>query len=1015
MMNERRRKKLNNEYMFNGIKSLIINNTITLKDNRKTFIEKNDKRRPYVFKNVFDSLSENELDMDYHANWYNFHPENKFRKFWIILSDVCLLISAIYFPLMLALINDFVENNGYIYFETVIDIVLIIEHIIKFLTGFYDKEFINYNFFKIILSFSMPSLIFYTLTCLPLSIIALLMKITINDYYMINEYRRATIIFKFFRFIALFKWMNVSSLTQKENTTVKVTKHKKEENHNINPKKDILIAGLIRVMVLFVLFVIITHIFACIWMYIGKDCFKVEGNSWIFRSNLTTDSEIYAAAFYFCLVTIFSIGYGDIIAVTYRERSFLLFFLMFASVIYAYFISALSSLVQQFNVKPDMSKTLNLIDDLVKEYNISSTLRQNLINSVENNDIIIKKIRAELILSMPKKTQMDLYEGMFYKKIKNLKYFSEINNNEDFIRFVIFLLEYKVYRKGDYVITSGQLVENLFMLSDGKINVDLDFKYEYFTIAKIQKNYHYGDILMFARATSHVYLKVSTSKAFVFLLNQEHLVHLKLNFPEHSKKVTKISLKINSLIEERRKMAMEYFDRNGHFDGFRIVLMKQFKKRFMNEINYDDELKEIYYSPINKNMIQEESRLNVIPRLVLKNNNIDIIQVCNNQSTSSLKNKINLQSEIVESNQSTSKRQKKVKINPASARKSTTERKYESDHTILSSNKGLKGLLKRYQIKSQSYNHSSILSTLYKHKYFKESQYINLYSDNLNMNKAAASKANLIYLENISLKKEFKEEQLFKNISNCNKNIIEKKSINFDNNDLINNTAFKLNKFLILKNKIEKNSIISSNEDLNNNKKNDTLSSPIKGILKNSTKKKTKIPLFFKKHKKIFKFLIKNNQNKIVEEESTKRRLSRRDTITTSRLRRGSFILNKNEKSRQSKLKSIEKKKTIKNQISHFESLTDNKQKQISFINPNQFAPDEINDDFVDEFHEQMINFKSSEQTNEINSMINKMIIKKETERKLSTLAYSSPTKVVSSLTTKRISKLKTIRASIKR
>lgn len=647
-------KSLNSKLKYNNCSKIINSKSINLYNSKKNsdnltinsniFARENDKfRNIHKFSNVFESLSDDELDTELMPSWFNIHPNNNLRKSWHLLFNLCLIFSAMYFPLFLAFESNYLTKSGLI-IELAIDMISIIEIILKFLTGIYIKSNISYNFYKVLESHSLVYLILDFITSFPNALLLLAIShdykyenfltsikgldYNLNNmqvYYLIyNEnpnnfilkYRLFSLFTKFLRFFRLFELMNVTKYNRKEFNYDKSASYKifdysnknslesysKKKNKSLNkiPKsnyqKDILVAGITRVIILFLLFILITHIFACIWMYIGISNLRNGERSWITKANLYHKklTDMYASSFYFCLVTIFSIGYGDITADTTNEKSFLIFFLIFGAIIYSYFISALSSLVQQYDPKQDNSKSVSIIYDLSNEYNLSYDLKSRLYNSIMSGEANIKKSTLEFFEFLPKNTRIELLIGMYYKHVCELKFFKSMLFNDDFLKFVIPMIEYSSHKNGDSIIEYGEILNKMYLVSDGRLNINLDFRYDYYTIAKIHRNYHYGDVCMFSNKASLISAKVDSRIANLFNINRDNLVQIKLNFTEHSKKILIISLKIHSLIEERRKLAIKYYNKYNNFDQFKEALASYKKSSNENDNEVDD------YKNINK-------------------------------------------------------------------------------------------------------------------------------------------------------------------------------------------------------------------------------------------------------------------------------------------------------------------------------------------------------------------------------------------------------------------------------
>lgn len=566
----------------------------------KTNIHHIQKRKLYSFRNVYDSLSDDENDFSIIQNWYNIHPDSVFYKTWLFFYEITILFSVVYFPLLL--INEDLLNWDSLLIELITDIILFFEIIICCITGFREKDKINYNSYKILLNYLANSLILDIITSFPHSIIIIIMKVILPEEQEVslNTYREVSIYFKCLRFLHTFHWLKMPSTKEedfysdsKKNDNYVRNKKKKKDQQSFSTsaeqQSEIFMIVVKRILVLFILFFLITHIFACFWIFLGHSQFKNIGMSWLYQNNLIDENtiKIYVASFYFNLVTIFSIGYGDITPTTINEYSYILFFLFISVVVNSFFISFLSSLFQQLDDQEDLSKQYTLVDEICEEYGIEITMRRKLMDSVTNNDYSKKKKKEDLIGNLPKHTQNALFLGMYERKLVGIKFFSKAS--DEFIRFVVPLINFRIFYKEDVIVNYGQVVEFFYMISSGKLDVELDFTYSFFSIAKVHKGFHYGDLQMFSNTSSLINLRVNSSKADIFYLCKKDLKDIQINFPEHSKKVLKISLYINKLIQRRRSLAIKYYEKHGFLDkGFRQSLMKEFQETMKTQFDMND-------------------------------------------------------------------------------------------------------------------------------------------------------------------------------------------------------------------------------------------------------------------------------------------------------------------------------------------------------------------------------------------------------------------------------------------
>ena len=76
------------------------------------------------------------------------------------------------------------------------------------------------------------------------------------------------------------------------------------------------------------------------WVFIGK-IQSSSGLNWIVGNQFQDygNWDLYVASFYFNLVTVYSIGYGDILAFTIIERVYISFFMSISVILFSYAIS----------------------------------------------------------------------------------------------------------------------------------------------------------------------------------------------------------------------------------------------------------------------------------------------------------------------------------------------------------------------------------------------------------------------------------------------------------------------------------------------------------------------------------------------------------------------------------------------------------------------------------------------------------------------------------------------------
>ena len=111
--------------------------------------------------------------------------------------------------------------------------------------------------------------------------------------------------------------------------------------------------GIKDLIMLFFLIFLITHLIACAWSFIFGPNFEFNKNNltWI-KENQIESREWYITylyAYYWAIITVMTVGYGDVIPKNDIERLFVLLTTLFACMLFAYSINTIGVIVQDIN------------------------------------------------------------------------------------------------------------------------------------------------------------------------------------------------------------------------------------------------------------------------------------------------------------------------------------------------------------------------------------------------------------------------------------------------------------------------------------------------------------------------------------------------------------------------------------------------------------------------------------------------------------------------------------------
>ncbi|CAD8140691.1 unnamed protein product [Paramecium octaurelia] len=252
-------------------------------------------------------------------------PENKGRIIW----DVVLSITRLYFIILIPI--DMVFEERLLYSEKLIiittfqTILLILDMFINLNTAYYQfgqivserSRIIKHNFSK---GYGLDAFSIIFLICL-----------LFIDWDYIGDYEP-------FVFIGL-----LSFTVQYQNITKLIRIF--EEVLNLNKIQ----AGFLELAKLITLLLYILHISACIWIGCGRISSSItNGTSWMIKEDIINEQWIvqYLRSFYFCTVTMFTIGYGDL---TPQQHVTCIIFIMIFSIQLPYSVNTVGAIIDEIS------------------------------------------------------------------------------------------------------------------------------------------------------------------------------------------------------------------------------------------------------------------------------------------------------------------------------------------------------------------------------------------------------------------------------------------------------------------------------------------------------------------------------------------------------------------------------------------------------------------------------------------------------------------------------------------
>ncbi|CAD8055062.1 unnamed protein product [Paramecium sonneborni] len=283
-----------------------------------------------------------------------FQPEERNKIIW----DSGLSISRIYFIILIPMDISFEQEflySGQLFTLTVImTILLMMDILLNLNTAYYQFGLIVNERSKIF-----NHVISKAYGCDAISVIYLFILMFLNwdEYYEQKQY----ILVGLLTFIG--QYQNITKLIRLSEEVLNLTK---------------VTASILELVKLIVFLIFILHVATCIWYGVGNYGLQYLGSSWIHKYNLEDNNwaERYLRSFYFCTVTMFTVGYGDLTPQSDLEYTICIIFIMIFSIQLPYSVNTVGTIIDEISKYSEQKlQKLRIINTYMTKKKISFQLQ----------------------------------------------------------------------------------------------------------------------------------------------------------------------------------------------------------------------------------------------------------------------------------------------------------------------------------------------------------------------------------------------------------------------------------------------------------------------------------------------------------------------------------------------------------------------------------------------------------------------------------------------------------------
>ena len=426
---------------------------------RKKVIHLEKYRQIYHKGIIYDSLDDEEMEDEEDINIFYIDPNSNFCFIFDLILLIITYISFIEVPFYLAMNLNFCRVKYFSFNDIAnrfIELMNILDLFFGFFRAFYnwEEQLVKKN--RIIASkYLFGWFLFDLIAAIPVYSINKIFESSCESYHKSNYYNfQLDNIQYLFICNRLFKLLKIFS----KNQAWKYISNKINDFWNLISNICLILLAL--------------NYTACLYIFISRNSYP----NWILKAklNVAEFKDIYICAIYILLMTLTTVGYGDITCCSFLERIFQVFLLIIGIIAYSWLVSSFSNFVQKLNEKSaDYEKKKSILDEIkINNPNLPDELYERILRYLKFRHFHEKNFKNIIFDCLPVGLKNNLIYEMYKPIIKNFIFFKNFQNT-DFIVQVILSFKPILAYKNDILVNENDLIEDIIFVKQGVLSVEL--------------------------------------------------------------------------------------------------------------------------------------------------------------------------------------------------------------------------------------------------------------------------------------------------------------------------------------------------------------------------------------------------------------------------------------------------------------------------------------------------------------------------------------------------------------
>ncbi|KAG7400715.1 hypothetical protein PHYBOEH_004762 [Phytophthora boehmeriae] len=375
---------------------------------------------------------------------YILSPNSKFRVRWDLLSVFLICYNSFSIPFQLSFGSTISHSNAMLdYFQRFVDAFFMADIIVNFCSAYEERGQIEVRVKSIAMKYLKSWFLIDFISAFPLYYIT-------GQYYRIPQLAR---MFRLFRLLRLVRMLTITRILNRLDYAL-------------------LLRSTVSSIFKFCMLVCFTsHWLSCFFFLIGLD----DEDGWVNSMGLLDKGlyEKYVTSFYWAIMTMTTVGYGDVHPTTTHERIFAIVAMVVGAWIFAYGITNVVAMVTNLN-GPDSRFQLRMdeLNDYMEARELPMQLRYEIREFFFNSRISAEsklanegKILAELSALLRSKIAFAINDSVLNK----MPFFAGADHN--FLMELALSMRMVCFPPLEEVILEGEIGEEMFFIFRGVVEI----------------------------------------------------------------------------------------------------------------------------------------------------------------------------------------------------------------------------------------------------------------------------------------------------------------------------------------------------------------------------------------------------------------------------------------------------------------------------------------------------------------------------------------------------------------